>query len=285
MSLAPRVPLMKPGSTVRNVVVALGYIFLSFIWIPLAIAALPFVAAYKVYDGSWSAKLSKLPGIEPGGGVVPAIAAFAYVFVALGVVGAAMSGGGGGDAQTDATAALDGTPTADARATASATQEAAQTDGGNDATATESPKPTATATAKPTVSPSPTERQVMSDSEARATFKTNLQYHVDSRNDVDLTIESVEATGDRWLLSYSSYAQTQEEHASNIAMIAGGYAGFISRDDVDAPEGMDVDVYYPDGTKLGTWRVETEWAVAYNNGQISDEEYLSRVLGTLEAEE
>lgn len=152
MSLAERVPLMKPGSTVRNVVVALGYLF--FWW--LAVLALPFIAAYKVYTGDWSEKLSKLPGIEPGGGAVPALAAFAYVFVALGVVGA-VAGGGGGDAPESSSASLDGTPTADARATASATQANQNQDqdqgGDNDATATAKP----TDSPEPTASPTPSE--------------------------------------------------------------------------------------------------------------------------------
>lgn len=40
-----------------------------------------------------------------------------------------------------------------------------------------------------------------------------------------------------------------------------------------------------DGSEIGMWHVETEWAVEWQNGQITNEEHLSRGLSTLEADD
>lgn len=294
MSLASRVPFMEEGSTARNAIVALGYLLLSPILLVIALFSLPFVAAYKVYTGDWSEKLSRLPGIEPGGGAVPAAVAFVYAFVLVGSVVAIAPGGDTGDSP-EAAGAVEGTPTVQERRTADATDTPAQTDGGADVTATDSPiatatepptaSPSPTTSPSPTASPSPTPRQVMSDDEARAVFKTRLQTEIDRRESVAMTIESVDVGGDSWHLSYTTYSTTQQGHLNDIGAIAGGYAGFIDRDDVDAPDRMLVTVYAIDGSKIGTWRVETEWAMDYRNGGITSNEYLRKVLDTLEAEE
>lgn len=280
MSIAPRVPLMKPGSTVRNVVVVLGYIFLSFIWIPLLLVALPFIAAYKVYTGAWSAKLSKLPGIEPGGGAVPALAAFAYVFVAVAVVGAVAGGGGGGDVPEDSTAALDDTPTADARETASATQT--QTDGGSDATAT--PEPTATATPEPTASPTPAPIATVTSDEqiSEADFRAVLE-----AQGVDVVLFQRNSNEERgYVLAYRSSQTTEEGIAQEMGTVAGTWAAFVEANGEDnVGEGLIVQIQDVNGEPAGYYEIKTEWAVQYNEGELTAEEYSILILRTIEVVE
>lgn len=80
MALTTYIPGMAPGKTARNAFLALTYILLSpllsllaFIWVPIYIGT--------DYNGV-SAHLSGLPGIEPGGGLKSAVAAFIYIVLA-----------------------------------------------------------------------------------------------------------------------------------------------------------------------------------------------------------
>ena len=74
MNFADRVPLMVAGSTGRNVIVAIGYLFTFVIWLTL----LPVIAAIFVWRNSygWAEMFSALPGIKPSGGLVAGGVAF-----------------------------------------------------------------------------------------------------------------------------------------------------------------------------------------------------------------
>lgn len=252
MSLASRVPLMREGRTASNVVVALGYLFLLPLLIPLVLLALPFVAAYKVYQGgAWSEKLSSLPGIEPGGGVIPALAAFAYVFVALAVVGAVTGGGDSGTPDAQAEINADATPTVQERRAISATDTPAQTDGGqtqaqngegDDVTATPTPKPTdsPTLTASPTPTATPTPKNAPdgesysfdgSGAEATESFSTegglvvfNLAYDGDS----NFAVWVLDENGEREKLLVNAIGEWDGKVAMNLP--AGSYVLNVEAD-------------------------------------------------------
>lgn len=87
MSFTEAIPGMNPGSTIRNVVIALIYLPLIFLW--------PFIAAYVVARnrGGAAESLSSIPGISEDGGIVAGVIAFAAMFVLLGLIGAVLPGG------------------------------------------------------------------------------------------------------------------------------------------------------------------------------------------------
>lgn len=88
MELGDRVPLIIAGSTGRNVVVGIGYLFTFVIWMVL----LPFIAAIFVWRNSyrWAEMFSALLGINARGGLVAEGVAFVYVIVLFGILGAAL---------------------------------------------------------------------------------------------------------------------------------------------------------------------------------------------------
>lgn len=80
-------------------------------------------------------------------------------------------------------------------------------------------------------------------------------------------------------LDYRSTATTQEELAEEIGGVAGAFAEGVN-------QGWDV--YYVDviildmnGEEVANYYIETGWAKQYNNGEISQEEYFSKILETL----
>ncbi|SFR61660.1 protein of unknown function [Halogeometricum limi] len=140
---------MKGGSTIRNVLVGIVYVFL----LPLLFALLPVTVGLIVgmNVGGAAGKLSVLPGVGDGGGAIAGVAAGVYAVLILGVLGAVVPS--------------DDTAEAPEQNVEGATGEAATAaDGGNQgATAEESstaaPEPTVTATPKstpePTAEPTP----------------------------------------------------------------------------------------------------------------------------------
>lgn len=84
MAFTEYVPGMKPGSTIRNIIVGLIYLF--FIYLT------PFVLAYAVFTNrnGIADELSGIPGISKGGGVVSAVAICVIAFVALGIIGSVL---------------------------------------------------------------------------------------------------------------------------------------------------------------------------------------------------
>ena len=91
MSFTQAVPGMKPGSTVRNVVIGLLYLPFVTFW--------PFIAAYIVATnrGGAAQSLSAVPGVSKNGGVVAGVVVFFGMLVLFGLMGALF---GGGDTDT-----------------------------------------------------------------------------------------------------------------------------------------------------------------------------------------
>jgi len=86
MSLTEAIPGMAPGSTIRNVVIALIYLPFMFLW--------PFIGAYIVARnrGGAAESLSVVPGIADDGGVVAGVVAFVGILVAISVLVVALPG-------------------------------------------------------------------------------------------------------------------------------------------------------------------------------------------------
>lgn len=80
VAFAEFVPGMKAGSVIRNLFV--GFIYLFFFYL------IPFVLAYTVFTNrnGVADKLSGIPGIAEGGGVVSAVAVFLFGIVAVSVI-------------------------------------------------------------------------------------------------------------------------------------------------------------------------------------------------------
>lgn len=181
------VPGMQPGATRRNLLIGLGYVIAISAVVVVVVLLLPLLGAVAIgtnYRGS-ADRLTRLPGIQAGGGVVPTIAAFGYGLALASLVlvpGAStdepMSANQTAEttqrppmattstlsptatvtpASIATTAAMTSTPQPPATTTATATPPATtMTTLTPTATPTPTPTPTATPTATPASTPTPT---------------------------------------------------------------------------------------------------------------------------------
>ena len=90
MFIAEVIPGMRAGATVRNAVLGLAYLCL----LPLAVVFLPVALALVVgFNVRGTAdRLSVLPGVKAGGGVVAAVAGAAFGLALLAALGAVLPG-------------------------------------------------------------------------------------------------------------------------------------------------------------------------------------------------
>lgn len=91
-SSVERVPGMKRGKTIRNILISLLYVATIWIWFPL----LPLFVGLFVWRNwfDWATMLDRLPGIGPSGGLLSGVFAFLYVVVIFAMIGAAIGGPG-----------------------------------------------------------------------------------------------------------------------------------------------------------------------------------------------
>lgn len=164
MFVTEHIPLMQPGATPRNLLVALAYLLFS----PLLIFIAPFYLLYAVgtnrnglTDALQDSPLAAIPTINNGGWQA-AITIFVIAILLVGIVGAALpepdSTNDPGDSLNDTdNTPTDTTPGHDAGATATDTPVTdggtATTDNQGDgaSTVTATSEPTATATPEPTL--------------------------------------------------------------------------------------------------------------------------------------
>lgn len=149
MSITDSVPGMRAGSTTRNVIVGVGYLILA----SVALTFLPVVVGIAVGAnvGGSADRLSSVPGVGSGGGVVSGVAVGVYSFALLGVLGAVLPDDGSPE---ETRQRIDG-----AAATATDTEPRATTHTatpGTTATETAIPTPTVTPTLTPTTTPTST---------------------------------------------------------------------------------------------------------------------------------
>ncbi|EMA38487.1 hypothetical protein C447_10042 [Halococcus hamelinensis 100A6] len=167
-----------------------------------------------------------------------------------------------------------------------------------------SPPPTPTPTETPTPTPTATEvastpAEALPDtvqvSEAEVDTPTAIETETGDQgpeyyetliqaglSNEGVAVESVDTTAGSTYLEYTTISTTQGDLASEIGMVAGAYA-FAIGDGYESSD-MQVTVLGADGSEIGTYEVQSEWAEQYNNGEITGEEFSIRVLETLETE-
>jgi hypothetical protein len=157
--------------------------------------------------------------------------------------------------------------------------------GGTDTVATPTATPTATAT--PIATPSPTATPTVTatstptatatplgDEQLRVLFRTVVSDYVYS-------VDSMTRTGDILILEYTSTASSEDEVAREIGGVAGAYAEAVNQS--WSIERLEAGIYARDGDAAGDFYIKRDWAVAYNEGEITLEEYSRRVAETLQA--
>lgn len=118
MSIAEGIPGMRPGATIRNIVVLL----VAIVFLPLLVLAFPVIIGVAVgrnYGGT-AERLAVLPGIESKGGVKAGVIAFGYMIVVIAIIGT-IGGTGSTSNGGEASPTVTETPTATSTATATDT--------------------------------------------------------------------------------------------------------------------------------------------------------------------
>ena len=100
VSVTARVPGMKPGHTLRNIFVGIVYLSLWPLVLVGLLLAIPIAIGTNYRD--LANRLSRLPGIDTGGGVTSGVVAGLYLFVLVGLVGA-VGGDPAGESSGDPT--------------------------------------------------------------------------------------------------------------------------------------------------------------------------------------
>ncbi len=98
--------------------------------------------------------------------------------------------------------------------------------------------------------------------------------------DAGIDVHSVGEQGSTLHVEYVGYDASQEAIARDIGGVAGAYAGITSGG--YESDRMEVTLRGADGSLVGTYYAESEWAQAYMDGEISDAEYATRVFETIE---
>lgn len=129
------------------------------------------------------------------------------------------------------------------------------------------PSPTST----PTPSPTPTQ------------FEVQLEARLESDElNVNMDVVYVDVDDRQGELEYRAGAPTQEVMAREMATVAAVYATLIAAGhDVIV---LNVTVLNIAGTAIASYRVESDWVRELLAGEITTEEYLSRVLETFESD-
>lgn len=272
MAFTEFVPGMKPGSMIRNVIV--GFLYVLFFYL------IPFVLAYAVFRNrnGIADKLSDIPGISSGGGIVSAGVIFLISFVVLSIIAAALP--------------ADEAPRPDETSTGSD----GATDGGSDEEQSDEPSE------ETTESDASAEEQQQEIDEAEEsdvegeeanTAESELEDRDLSNDDLipvfealveseGMTVDTAEMQGDTFVVEYRSSATTEQEILNEMGYVAGAYAGMVKEGHTS--DRMEVAIFNQDGVKAGTFYVEYDWAEAFANDEITADEFALRVYSTLEAE-
>lgn len=270
------IPGMKPGSTIRNIIV--GFLYLFFFYL------IPFVLAYAVFTNrnGIADKLSGIPGISTDGGLVSALAIFLISIVSIGVITAALPAEEA--PTTDQAPGTDEAPTETDGASDGG-------DGGDSAQSEESGESGA--------SPDEQQQEVgeVNEDEAEGTGADAAESELQNRDVSDddlipvfetlvenegMSVETAEMQGDTFVVEYMSFSTAEEDLMTEMGYVAGAYAGMVAEGHTS--DRMEVAILNVAGERAGTFHVEYEWAEAYANNEITGEEFSMRVLSTLQAE-
>ena len=202
----------------------------------------------------------RVPGMRPGKTMRNVIVGFGY-FMLLAMVANAAGAGGADEAATETTPTptMVETPTPDeAEAeTETPTAEAETDDGADDV---------------------PEDIEEVDDG-SEFTQGEWLVIMEMTLTDAGIGVDSLEQPGPIVELTYQTTATTEQGHAQEIGYIAGAYAYGVDQ----GWESDRLEATAMVGNQLiGTWHIEAEWAQAHTDGEMSDEEYFTRILNTLE---
>lgn len=118
------------------------------------------------------------------------------------------------------------------------------------------------------------DEETLSEEEALLLFET-----VVDQSDAELA--EVERANDELTVEYHPTATTERELLEQMGTISGAYVGSIS--DGLATERMHVTALDADGNQAFHWTVETDWAEAYIDEEITMDEIADRALETAES--
>ncbi|MFC5368411.1 hypothetical protein [Salinirubrum litoreum] len=148
-----------------------------------------------------------------------------------------------------------------------------------------------TSQSDPSETPAPTEQSETADpatdtataTETTQTTTSGPNYAQSFRSRVQsrVSVLSLE-TADVAELAYTSTAATREEVVTEMAYVAGYFAEVVG--DGWSVTTLRATPTRSDGVVIGEWRAESAWAESFVAGDLSDEEYVRRVLDTLTVE-
>ena len=232
----------------------------------------------------------RVPGMAPGSRIRNIIVGIVYIFVILAVIGAII---GPADTDMNNSSASNGTQSTVTESSGSG-EATATTSEKSTPTTTVIPSPSSTAVPTSTVgstpalasTPQPTEIQIETPAATTVAGERDDEYYqtllTAGLQQEDVSVDSIERDGQNATLSYTTIQTSESGLAQEIGKVAGAYA-FAVGDGWDT-ERLNVKVLGADGTQIGTYRVESEWAQMYMNDEISAENFSLRVLSTLRSE-
>ncbi|WP_440764721.1 hypothetical protein [Natronorubrum sp. DTA7] len=118
------------------------------------------------------------------------------------------------------------------------------------------------------------ESEAYSEAELLVVFET-----IASHWGVDVI--STEVVDDEFVVEYSDTTETEAEFTNEVGTLVGAYIDIVNGG-LEA-ERMDATVVDEDGSEQAYWQMESEWAEAYTDGELTEEDILDRVLPTVES--
>lgn len=96
-----------------------------------------------------------------------------------------------------------------------------------------------------------------------------------------IELESVEEVAEQLSLEYVETAPARNGTFEVVGLVAGGYAALVAAG--FEARGLELVFFEADGSALGIAEARTEWAVAFNEGDLSAGEFGELVAGTIES--
>ncbi|WP_114578513.1 hypothetical protein [Saliphagus sp. LR7] len=304
MALTTYIPGMAPGRTPRNLVVLVVYL--------ICFPVVPFVLAYAAFSNynqiSDRLAMRNTPGFTPGGGAKPAAVTLIVLLVTISLIaslGAApflvlADSGSGSQPSTQASADDEqdsgaDNPTADEGGGDEERGEEAgegEEQMGNTADSDDGFGGESLMDGESFIDGGASASDNLSDEERAANTQALFE---DMLTEAGYEITDGEMDDGVIHIEYRTYAEDRDEALAEIVEIAGGYVAlegtllneFAEEDQYEGvfkeqTEGLHVTILDPNDVEQGTFSIESEWARAFANEEISEEEYLDRIEETIE---
>ncbi len=139
----------------------------------------------------------------------------------------------------------------------------------------------------------PTATKTQTVMETQATTKTRSPEPTESSQDSlevlrtrieegGVTVTAAKRDGDQINLTYLTLEDTQAGLSEEIGYVTGVYTRSVKEG--EEASRMDVTIVDAEESKIGSFHIERDWSVQYNNDEISGEEITIKVLKTLESD-